>query len=69
MGAPDQDAGERSVLARQSTYLTFVAPIETGFAAPVLAVAKVLDFSCFGFLISLFPRLLLPFPITTSHVE
>jgi hypothetical protein len=34
-----------------------------------LAVARTLGFSCFGFFTSLFPRLLLPFPITTSRVE
>ena len=60
-------SGGRFVLARLSAYFFFFSPSETGFAAPELAVAKVLGFSCFGFLISLFPRLLLPFPITTSQ--
>jgi hypothetical protein len=34
-----------------------------------LAVASTFGFSCFGFFASLFPRLLLPFPITTSKVD
>ncbi|MGI3213346.1 hypothetical protein ACROSR_19870 [Roseovarius tibetensis] len=65
------EAGERAVLTRLPIYLTllaFFAPSETGFSAPELAVAKVLGFSCFGFLTSLFPRLLSPFPITSSLV-
>src|SRR5690606_30531477 len=42
---------------------------ETGFAAPELAAARTLGFSCFGFFTSLFPRLLSPFPITSSLVD
>lgn len=57
------------MLTRLSAYLFFFSPSETGFAAPELAVAKTFGFSCFGFFTSLFPRLLLPFPITTSQFE
>ena len=63
------DAGERAVLARISGYLPFFSPSESGFARPELAVAKTLGFSCFGFFTSLFPRLLSPFPITSSQVD
>ncbi|WP_209426370.1 hypothetical protein [Pararhodobacter sp. SW119] len=47
----------------------FFSPSDIGFTAPELAVARTFGFSCFGFFASLFPRLLLPFPITTSKVE
>lgn len=63
---PDlRDAGERRVLARFTDYF-FFSPSESGFVAPELAVAKTFGFSCFGFFVSLFPRLLSPFPITSS---
>ncbi|MFW2541429.1 hypothetical protein ACN2XU_02220 [Primorskyibacter sp. 2E107] len=62
-------AGEQVLLARLLTYLRFFSPSETGFTAPEFAVARVLGFSCFGFFASLFPRLLLPFPIMTSQVK
>ena len=57
------------MFARFSGYLPFFSPSETGFTAPELAVAKTLGFSCFGFFTSLFPRLLSPFPITSSQVD
>ena len=60
-------AGEQGPLARSYDYLRFFSPSETGFASPELAVASVFGFSCLGFFTSLFPRLLLPFPIATSH--
>ncbi|WP_377150785.1 hypothetical protein [Roseovarius aestuarii] len=41
-------------------YLTFFPAMEIGgFPASEFAVAETLGFSCFGFLASLFPRLLL----------
>jgi hypothetical protein len=49
--------------------LFFFSPNETGFVAPELAVARTLGFSCFGFFASLFPRLLLPFPMTSSQAD
>ncbi|MBN2905474.1 MAG: hypothetical protein JXJ18_02065 [Rhodobacteraceae bacterium] len=55
--------------ARSWAYFFFFSPSETGFPAPKLAVAKTFGLSCLGFFTSLFPRLLLPFPITTSQVE
>jgi hypothetical protein len=61
------EAGERAVPARGQAYLPFFSPSVTGFAAPELAVANTLGFSCFGFFASLFPRLLSPFPITSSQ--
>ena len=62
-------SGEPFLLARLLAYLPFFSPSDTGFTAPELAVASTLGFSCFGFFASLFPRLLLPFPITTSKIE
>ena len=41
------------------SYFTFFPPIaNAGFPASELAVAETFAFSCFGFLASLFPRLL-----------
>jgi len=51
------------------TYLLFFSPSVSGLAAPELAVARTFGFSFFGFFTSLFPRLLSPFPITSSQVE
>jgi hypothetical protein len=46
------------------TYLIFLPAIATaGFAASKFAVAGSLALTCFGFLTSLFPRLLLPLAI------
>jgi len=45
-------------------YFTFFPPIDSsGLPARELAVAETFGFSCFGFLASLLPRLLLPFDI------
>ena len=63
------EAGERSVLARLSAYLPFFSLSEIDFDAPELAVARTLGFTCFGFLASLLPRCLSPFPIASSQVD
>ena len=46
----------------------FLAVASIGFAASEFAVADTFAFSFFGFLDSLFPRLLLPLPIVCSFV-
>ena len=59
----------RGISGGRSDHLAFFfSPKDTGLAAPELAVDKTLAFSCFGFLISLLPRLLSPFPMMISHV-
>lgn len=45
-------------------YFAFLPPIDSaGFPASEFEVAKTFGFSCFGFLASLFPRLLFPLPM------
>ena len=54
----------RNWRSRSLFYFTFFPPIASaGFPARELAVAETFGFSCFGFLASLLPRLLLPFDI------
>jgi hypothetical protein len=63
---PIESQSERLRPDASNGYLPFFSPKESGLSRPVPAAAAAFGFACLGFLTSLFPRLLLPFPITTS---
>lgn len=67
VGLKGKTALQFCTLSRSDHLPFFFSPKDIGLAAPKLAVAKTLVFSCFGFLTSLLPRLLSPFPMMISQ--